>query len=58
MKYEPYICNGFHDLMQKAINFNYVATVSVKWSDYRIHIWYMDKNNAINMMKNSNLNEK
>ena len=58
MKYEPYICNGFHDLMQKAINFNYVATVSVKWSDYRIHIWYMGKNNAINMMKNSNLNEK
>ena len=58
MKYEPYICNGFYDLMQKAINFNNLAIVSVKWSDYRIHIWYMDKNNAINMMKNSNLNEK
>ena len=29
-KYEPYLCNGCHDLMQKAINFNDVAVVSVK----------------------------
>ena len=44
--------------MQKATNFNDVAIVSVKGSDYRIHFWYMSKNNAINIMKNSNLNEK
>ena len=44
--------------MQKAANFNDVAIVSVKGSDYRIHFWYMSKNNAINIMKNSNLNEK
>ena len=40
------------------MNFNDVAIVSVKGSDYRIHFWYMSKNNAINIMKNSNLNEK
>ena len=57
-KYEPYLCNGFHDLMQKAINFNDVAIVSIKGSDYRIHFWYMSRNDAINIMKNSNLNEK
>ena len=57
-KYEPYLCNGCHDLMQKAMNFNDVAIVSVKGSDYRIHFWYMSKNDAINIMKNSNLNEK
>ena len=55
---EPYLCNCCHDLMQKAINFNDVAMVSVKGSDYRIHFWYMSKNDAINIMKNSNLNEK
>ena len=44
--------------MQKAINFNDVAIVSVKGSDYRNHFWYMSKKDAINMMKNSNLNEK
>ena len=41
--------------MQKTLNFNDVAKFSVKGSDYRIHFWYMNKNNAINIMKNSNL---
>ena len=45
-KYELYLCNGCHDLIQKAMNFNDVAIVSVKRSD------------AINIMKSSNLNEK
>ena len=40
------------------MNFNDVAIVSVKRSDYRTHFWYMSKNNAIIIMKNSNLNEK
>ena len=53
-KYESYLCNCCHDLMQKAINFNDVAIVSVKGSDYRIHFWYMSKNDTINIMKNSN----
>ena len=26
-KYEPYLCNGCHDLMQKTMNFNDVAIV-------------------------------
>ena len=26
---EPYLCNGCHDLMQKAMNFNDVAIVSI-----------------------------
>ena len=56
--YEPYLCNGCHDLMQKAMNFNDVAYVSVKGSDYRIHYWYMTKDDAINITKNSNLNDK
>ena len=34
--------------MQKAMNF----------SDYRIHFRNMSKDDAINIMKNSNLNEK
>ena len=44
--------------MQKAINFKDVAIVSVNGSNYRIHFWYMSKNDAINIMKNYNLNEK
>ena len=56
--YEPYLCNGCHDLMQKAMNFNDVAIVSIKGNDYRIHFWYMSKDYAISMINNSNLDEK
>ena len=51
-------CNGCHDLIEKAINFNDVAIASIERSDYRIHFWYMSKNDTINIMNNSNLNEK
>ena len=57
-KYEPYLCNCWHGLMQKAINFNDVAIVSIKRSDYRINFSYMSKDDRINIMKNSKLNEK
>ena len=57
-KYEPYLRNGCHDLIQKAINFNDVAITSIKGNDYRIHFWYMSKDDAISIMNNSNLNEK
>ena len=33
--YEPYLWNGCHDLMQKAMNFNAVAIVSIKGNDYK-----------------------
>ena len=56
--YEPYLCNGFHDLMQKTMNFNDFAIVPIKGSDYRIHFWYMSKNGAISIMHNSSLNDK
>ena len=58
LKFEPYVCNGCHDLMQKALNFRNVAIVFVKGSDYRIHFWYMRKYDAISIMKNFDLNEK
>ena len=35
-KYEPYLCNGCHDLMQKAFSFNDVANAYIKRSAYRI----------------------
>ena len=57
-KYEQYLCNGCHDLMQKAINFNDVAIASIKGSDYRIHFCHMSKDDAISIMNNSSSNEK
>ena len=57
-KYEKYLCNSCHDLMQKAMSFNNVATVYVKGSAYRINFWHMSKNDAINIMSGSNLTDK
>ena len=47
--YEPYLCNGCHDLIQKATSFNDVAVVSVKGSAY---------SDAVNLLNNSWLDNK
>ena len=57
-KYEPYLCNGCNDLMQKAMSFDNVALVCVKGNAYRIHFWYISKDDAINIMNGSNLVDK
>ena len=57
-KYEPYLCNVCHDLMQKVMGFNNVAVAYVKGSAYRINFWYTRKNDAINIMNGSNLVDK
>ena len=54
-KHEPYLCDGCHDLMQKAMSFNNIAIVYVKRSAYRILFWYMSKDDPINIMNDSNL---
>ena len=54
-KYEKYLCNGCHDLMQKAVSFNNIAIVYVKGNAYRINFRYMSKDDAINIMNGSNL---
>ena len=42
-KFEPYHCNGCHDLMQIAMSFTNIVFVYVKGNTYRIHFWYMSK---------------
>ena len=57
-KYESYLCNGCHDLIQKALSINDVAIADIKGSPYRSHFWYMSKNDAINIRNGSNLIDK
>ena len=56
--YEPYLCNDCHDLMQKSMNFNDAAIAYIKRSTYRIHFWYMSKDDAISIMDHYNLIDK
>ena len=46
------------DLMQKAMSFNNVAVVYVKGNAYRINFWYTSKDDAINIVNGSNLDDK
>ena len=57
-KYEPYLCNGYHDLTQKSMSFNNIAVVYVNWRAYRIHFWYINKDDAINIMNGFNVVDK
>ena len=40
------------------MSFNNVAILYVKRNTYRIHFWYMSKDDAINIMNDSNLVDK
>ena len=55
--FQPYACNGFHNVLQTAVGFIDVAIVWVK-NVYRIHFWNMSKNEAINLLRTFDLNEK
>ena len=57
-EYEPHLCNGCHSLLQKAVSFNNIAIYYVKGNAYKIHFWYMSKDDAINIMNNSILIDK
>ena len=57
-KCELYLCNGCHNLMQKAISFNNIAIVYIKGNTYRIHFGYMSKDDAINIINGSILVDK
>ena len=45
-------------IMQKAMSFNNVAIVYVNENAYRIHFWYISKDDAINIINGSNLVDK
>ena len=40
------------------MKFNDAAIVSVEGNDFRIHFWHMSEDDATNIIKKSDLNEK
>ena len=57
-KFQTKTCDCCHDLMQKVTSFNNVIIAFVKENDFRIYFWYMGKDEAIIIMKNSDLKKK
>ena len=51
------VSNGCHDLIEKAMNFNDVAIVTVKGNNYIIHFLYMRRGEVIDLLRNPELTE-
>ena len=58
VRINQHVSDGYHNLTQKALSFGNLAIVSVKWNYYRIHYWYMSKDELITLSKNIYLIEK
>ena len=58
LTFQPEICNSCHDLTRKVMSFNDVVIVSVKGNKYRIHFYYMSKDEAIIYLRNIDLLKK
>ena len=57
-KFELYACNKCLDISMMAHELKNVAILSVKGVDYRCVLWNIIKNDAINRLNNSKLNDK
>ena len=57
-KFQPNICKRCHDLFMISINLTDIAILNMKGSDYRCIIGLIIKNEAINVLQNTDLTEK
>ena len=57
-KFQLNTCNRCHDLLMMSINLSDIATLNIKGSDYCCIISLIGKNQAINLMQNSDLTAK
>ena len=57
-KYEPYVCNGFHDLSMVVYDLSDFMTLNVKGFDYGCYVFHMSKSGAITLLNNYVLDTK
>ena len=57
-KYQPYVCNGCHDISMTVMNLSDFFLLNIKGVDYRVYVSGVDKNTAVYIFKNSDLVDK
>ena len=57
-KFEPPVCNKCHDVLMTAYKIKKKAKLTVKGVDYRYILWGISKNEAVDILKNSVLEDK
>ena len=57
-KFEPYVCNGCHDISTMAYELDDFIILHIKGVDYRCFVCNMSKSKAIKLLNNSQLDDK
>ena len=57
-KFQPDICNGYHDVLIKYMNLNDVPSLNIQDADYFCIISRINKSEAVKVMQNVYLTEK
>ena len=57
-KYEPHVRNKCHDVLMVVYDLKNFMILSIKGVDYRCYVFNMSKNDAINLLNNSWLDNK
>ena len=57
-KFKNYLYNGCHDLTMLSVNISDIAIITVKNVDYRCFIHNISRSDAINLLKNSVLEDR
>ena len=56
-KFQPNVCNRFHNLLMMSINLSDIAILNINGPDYHCIISLISKNKAIDLMENADLSE-
>ena len=57
-RYEPNVCNGCHDLSMMVYDLKDSMSLNIEEIDYRCYVFNMGKNDEINLLNNSVLDNK
>ena len=57
-KFQPYVCNGCHVVSMMAYELKNIAILNAKGVDYRCILWGISRDEAVNRLNNSALEDK
>ena len=57
-KFEPYVCNGCHDVSMMVYDLDDLMILNIKGVDYRYFAFNMSKNTAIKLLNNYQLDDE
>ena len=57
-KFQPYVCNRYHDLLMMSMNLSNIPILKIKNADYCCIVTGISKSEAIKLLQNIDLTEK